>query len=90
MFVVGIMELPRQLPLRRIASTKENHSRPFEPVRARLVGALGLHVAGLLALVANLLASSGLLRAVAGVVTRLATVVALHAVDALAFTMVST
>lgn len=47
-------------------------------------GALRLDVSGLLALVADLLAASRLLRAVAGVVAGLATVVALHAVDTLA------
>lgn len=41
-------------------------------------------MAALLALVADLLATSGLLRTVAGIVAGLATVVALHAVDALA------
>jgi hypothetical protein len=41
-------------------------------------------VSGLLALVADLLTTSGLLGAVTGVVARLATVVALHAVDTLA------
>lgn len=51
---------------------------------AILVRALSLNVTALLALVADLLASSGLLRTIAGVVARLATVVALHAVDALA------
>lgn len=49
-----------------------------------LVRALSLNVAALLALVADLLATSGLLRTVAGIVAGLATVVALHAVDALA------
>lgn len=48
------------------------------------VGALGLHVAGLLALVADLLAAAGVLGAVAGEVTSLAAVVALAAVDAIA------
>lgn len=48
-----------------------------------VVGALSLNVARLLALVANLLASSRLLGAVARVMARLAAVVALHAVDAL-------
>lgn len=46
-------------------------------------------MAALLALVADLLATSGLLRTVAGIVARLATVVALHAVDALAYRQVS-
>jgi len=41
-------------------------------------------VSALLALVADLFASSGLLRTIAGIMTGLATVVALHAVDALA------
>lgn len=54
-----------------------------------VVGASGLDVTGLLALVADLLATSGLLGAVAGVVTGLATVVALHAVDTLACFCVS-
>lgn len=49
-----------------------------------LVRALSLNVAALLALVADLLATSGLLRTVPRIVARLATVVALHAVDALA------
>ena len=48
------------------------------------VGASGLDVTRLLALVADLLATSRLLGAVAGVVAGLAAVVALHAVDALA------
>jgi hypothetical protein len=50
---------------------------------AILVRALSLNVTTLLALVADLLASSGLLRTIAGIMARLATVVALHAVDAL-------
>jgi hypothetical protein len=54
-----------------------------------VVGALSLDVTRLLALVADLLATSGLLGAVAGVVARLATVVALHAIDALTYTLVS-
>lgn len=54
-----------------------------------LVRALSLNVTALLALVADLLATSGLLRTVAGIVARLATVVALHAVDALAYRQVS-
>ena len=54
-----------------------------------VVGALGLDVTSLLALVADLLAASGLLRAVAGVVTRLAAVVALHAVNTFAWSQVS-
>ena len=49
-----------------------------------LVGALGLDVTALLALVADLLATSRLLGAVTRVVAGLAAVVALHAVDALA------
>jgi hypothetical protein len=49
-----------------------------------VTGALRLDVSGLLALVADLLAASGLLRAITGVVAGLATVVALHAVDTLA------
>lgn len=48
-----------------------------------VVRALSLDVTRLLALVADLLATSRLLGAVAGVVTGLATVVALHAVDTL-------
>lgn len=48
------------------------------------VGALGLDVARLLALIADLLAATGVLRAVAGEVARLAAVVALRAVDAVA------
>lgn len=56
---------------------------------AILVRALSLNVTALLALVADLLASSGLLRTIAGVVARLATVVALHAVDALTCIVVS-
>lgn len=51
------------------------------------VGALALDVAGLLALVAHLLAASGLLRAIAGEVTGLAAVVALGALDAVAWNM---
>lgn len=50
------------------------------------VGALGLDVAALLALVADLLAAGRLLGAVTGVVARLAAVVALHAIDTLAWT----
>lgn len=79
-FVVGIMELPRQPPLSR--STKRT-------IFASLVGALGLNVTSLLALVADLLATSGLLGAVSGVMAGLATVVALHAVDTLACSGVS-
>jgi len=53
--------------------------------RKRLVvGALGLDVPGLLALVADLLSSRGALRAVAGEVARLATVVTLAAINAVA------
>jgi hypothetical protein len=47
-------------------------------------GALGLDVAGLLALVADLLATAGVLGAVTGEVTGLAAVVALGAVDTVA------
>lgn len=46
------------------------------------VGALALDVSSLLALVAHLLAASGLLRAITGEVTGLATVVALGTLDA--------
>ena len=46
-------------------------------------------MARLLALVADLLATSGLLGAVSGVVSGLAAVVALHAVDALACLLIS-
>lgn len=49
-----------------------------------VAGALRLDVSRLLALVADLLATSGLLGAVTRVVTGLAAVVALHAVDTLA------
>lgn len=49
-----------------------------------VAGALRLDVSRLLALVADLLTTSGLLGAVTGVVARLAAVVALHAVDTLA------
>jgi len=78
--VVGIMELPRQLSPQWMMPT---HERTHH-VRRLVVGALGLDVAGLLALVADLLTTSRLLGAVARVVARLAAVVALHAVDALA------
>lgn len=71
------MELPRQLSLGRMVPKRTSLPR-------HLVGALRLDVSRLLALVANLLATSGLLGAVARVVARLATVVAAHAVDALA------
>lgn len=57
----------------------------IERLYARLVvGALSLNVARLLALVADLLTTSGLLGAIARVVTRLAAVVALHAVNTFA------
>lgn len=49
-----------------------------------VVGALSLNVASLLALVADLLTTSGLLGAVTRVVARLAAVVALHAVNTFA------
>lgn len=59
------------------------------PLSQRLsVGALGLDVTGLLALVADLLAATGVLRAVAGEVARLAAVVALGAVDAVTWSLV--
>lgn len=77
---MGIMELPRQLSPQWMMPT---HERTHH-VRRLVVGALGLDVAGLLALVADLLTTSRLLGAVARVVARLAAVVALHAVDALA------
>lgn len=54
-----------------------------------VVGALSLDVTGLLALVADLVTTSGLLGAVSGVVARLAAVVALHAVDTLAYSRIS-
>jgi hypothetical protein len=54
-----------------------------------LVGALRLDMSCLLALVADLLSSGGFLRTVARVVARLATVVALHAIDAFAFSNIS-
>jgi hypothetical protein len=76
---VGIMELPRQLSLGH--NVPKRTSLPRHLVG---VGALRLDVSRLLALVANLLATSGLLGAVARVVARLAAVVAAHAVDALA------
>jgi hypothetical protein len=59
------------------------HQPPCE-VRTTLalVGALALDVTGLLALVAHLFATGGLLRAVARKVASLATVVALGALDA--------
>ena len=53
-----------------------------------VVGALSLDVSSLLALVADLLTTSGLLGAVTRVVARLAAVVALHAVDTLAYALV--
>ena len=49
-----------------------------------VVGASSLDVTSLLALVADLLAAGRLLGAVTGVVTRLAAVVALHAVNTFA------
>ena len=65
-------------------SRRSKHARGF-PIRFHLVvGALGLNVSSLLALVADLLATSRLLGAVTRVVTGLAAVVALHAVDTLA------
>lgn len=75
---MGIIELPRQLLLLCAGDTFRG-----VPVEA-LVRALGLNVAGLLALVADLLAACRFLGAVAGVVTGFTTVVALHAVDAFA------
>lgn len=75
---VGIMELPRQPSL---SDRPEGTALAI----ANLVGALSLDVTALLALVANLLATSGLLGAVTGVVSGLAAVVALHAVDTLAW-----
>lgn len=63
----------------------EQAGTTFPPRQTGLVvGAGSLDVTSLLALVANLLATSRLLGAVAGVVARLATVVAAHAVDTLA------
>lgn len=77
---MGIMRQFRQLhPMHR--STKSTFSSPTHNL---VVGASSLDVAGLLALVANLLATGGLLGAVTRVVARLATVVAAHAVNALA------
>lgn len=67
------------------SSRRSKHAARGFPIRFHLVvGALGLNVSSLLALVADLLATSRLLGAVTGVVTRLAAVVALHAVDTLA------
>jgi len=74
--VVGIIELSRQLSL-----VKEGER--VDPADL-VVGALSLNVSRLLALVADLLATSSLLGAITGVVTRLAAVVALHAVNTLA------
>jgi len=75
---VGIIKLSRQL----CPSTHDPCSTPsWEPL---VVGAGSLDVASLLALVADLLTTSRLLGAVTRVVTRLATVVALHAVNTLA------
>ena len=79
---MGIIELPRQL------FSCRSRAERIDPARL-VVGALSLDVSGLLALVADLLATSSLLGAVTGVVARLATVVALHAVDALTYTLVS-
>lgn len=72
---VGINESPRPPRLSRDAESRAT---------ILVAGALRLDVSRLLALVADLLTTSGLLGAVAGVVARLATVVALHAVDTLA------
>jgi hypothetical protein len=76
---VGIIELPRQLLLLCAGDTLRGVA-----VEA-LVRALGLNVAGLLALVADLLTACRFLGAVAGVVTGFTTVVALHAVDTFAY-----
>lgn len=54
-----------------------------------VVGARRLDVASLLALVADLLAASRLLRTVTGVVTRLAAVVALHAINTFACSLLA-
>jgi hypothetical protein len=78
-FVVGIVSRHAN-SLLSSSRTEENH----RDADTRLgVGALSLDVTSLLALVADLLTSGGLLGAVARVVAGLATVVALHAVDAL-------
>ena len=77
---VGINESPRPPRLSRDAESRAT---------ILVAGALRLDVSRLLALVADLLTTSGLLGAVAGVVARLATVVALHAVDTLACDLVS-
>lgn len=50
-------------------------------LKVSLVGACRLDMTGLLALVADFLATGRFLRAVTGVVARLAAVVAFHAVD---------
>lgn len=52
--------------------------------RTLVLGARGLNVAGLLALVADLLSAGRLLGAIAGEMTILTTVVALAAIDTLA------
>lgn len=70
-------------------STFSHHESGRTRVAILVVGALSLDVTRLLALVADLLATSGLLGAVAGVVAGLAAVVALHAVDALTYTLIS-
>lgn len=69
----------------RAATSASISDDPSVPVPHNLVvvGASGLDVTRLLALVANLLATGRLLGTVARVVARLAAVVAAHAVDAL-------
>lgn len=63
---------------------KADNSSPIV-IADLVVGALGLDVSGLLALVADLLAAGRLLRAIAGEVAVLAAVVALGAIGAVAF-----
>lgn len=74
----------RVVPLPSMTRGRGNDSSPTHPMPRLGGGALGLDVAGLLALVADLLATGRLLGAVTGEVTVLAAVVALRAVGAVA------
>ena len=75
----SIDDIELQLPLHMLHDSITSDNR-----RPLVVGALGLNVARLLALVADLLAASRLLGAVTREVAVLAAVVALGAVDTLA------
>jgi hypothetical protein len=80
------MELPRQPPSLAAELKREGQ---YQLLPDLVVGALRLNMSRLLALVADLLATSRLLGAVTGVVSGTAAVVAFHAVDTLAYTLVS-